>query len=124
MATASNLKVLDLLAAKQRSASATGGDVDLKGYINPGGRQMKAYISVGAATGTGETLAVKIQEADDTSSYTDITGAAFTSVGTNATTEEIHFRTNKRYVRAIATLGGTSPVYDFGVHLLVEKRLT
>lgn len=121
MATQANFKLVELLAAKQRSASATGSDVDLKGYINPGGRQMKAFLSVGAATGTSPTLDVKIQEADATATYTDITSASFTQLTTTGS-GEIHFRTNKRYVRAIITLAGTSPVFDAGVVLLVEKR--
>lgn len=123
MSTQSNLKLVELVAASRKSASATGSDVDLKGYINPGGRQMKAFLSVTGVSGTSPTLDVKIQEADATSSYTDISGATFTQA-TTTTSEEIHFRTNKRYVRAIATLAGTSPVFDVATLLLVEKRTT
>jgi len=121
MSTQSNMKIVELFVAARKSASATGSDVDLKGYINPGGRMMKAFISATGVSGTSPTMDVKIQEADSTASYTDITGAAFTQLTTTGN-EEIHFRTNKRYVRAIATLAGTSPVFDVGVMLLVERR--
>lgn len=123
MATQANFKIVELFAAARKSSSATGSDVDLKGYINPGGRQMKAFLSVTGVSGTSPTLDVKIQEADATSTYTDITSASFTQLTTTGS-QEIHFRTNKRYVRAIATLAGTSPVFDAATLLLVEKRQT
>lgn len=121
MATQSNFAVLELFSAAARTASANGTGVDLQGYVNPGGRQMKAYLNVGAASGTTPTLDVKIQESDDDSTYTDISGATFTQA-TAAITEEIHFRTSKRYVRAVATIGGTTPSFTFCVVLLAEKR--
>jgi hypothetical protein len=114
--------VLELLAAKRRTASANGTGVDLQGYVNPGGREMKAYLNCGAIS-SGTSLDVKIQESDASGSgYTDITGAAFTQLTTSPGDEEIHFRTNKRYVRAVGTLVGTN--YEYGVILLVENRLT
>lgn len=124
MSVQAALKIVELFPAARKTSSATGADVDLKGYINPGGRQMKAFLSVSAVSGTSPTLDVKIQEADATSTYTDVTSASFTQLTTVSGNQEIHFRTNKRYVRAIATLGGTSPIFDAAVVLLVEKRQT
>lgn len=40
MATQVNFNILNLLPALARTASANGSGVDLRGYVNPGGRQM------------------------------------------------------------------------------------
>lgn len=114
-----DLKIL--FAALARTATANGTGVDLKGYINPGGREMKAFLDVGAVSGT-PTLDVKIQDSPDNSVFTDISGATFaqkTAVGSEA----IHFRTNQRYVRAVATIGGGTPSLTFGCYVAAEKRL-
>lgn len=113
---------LELLSAKRRTASANGTGVDLQGYINPGGREMGAYLNCGAIS-SGTSLDVKIQESDALGSgYSDITGATFTQLTTSVGNEAIHFKTNKRYVRAVGTLVGTH--YEYGVILLAENRLT
>ncbi len=125
MATQRNMAIRILLAATARTTTASGSAVDLQSYIHPGGREMKVLLDCGEAGGTSPTLNVKIQESDITtaSGFSDISGAVFTEITSTAGNEEIHFRTNKRYVRAVATLAGTSPAYTFGVYLLNEKRL-
>lgn len=126
MTTQKQLSLLELQKAAQETSAQTvnGTGVDLAPYINSGGRQMKAVLSAEAVSGTTPTLDVKIQESDSLGSgYTDISGAAFTQLTTSDGLEEIHFRTNKRYVRMSYTTGGTSPVYNLFVGLLVEKRM-
>ena len=123
MATQVNLELKNLLPALTRTASANGTGVDLQGYVNPGRRQMKAYLDTGAVSGTTPTQDVKIQESADDSTFTDISGATFAQQMTTGS-EAIHFRTNKRYVRAVPTIAGTSPSFTSGCYLLVEKRLT
>lgn len=111
-----------LFSAQSRNASANGTGVDLEEFAEPGGGQFKAILDCGTVTGTSPTLDVKIQESDSSGSgYTDISGAAFTQLGT-AGNEEIHFQTSKRYVRAVATIAGTSPVFVFGCYLIGTKR--
>lgn len=123
--TMRNLAVKELIRAEQISSTETGTGVDLQPYTNPGGREMKAVLSTTAVSGTTPTMDVKIQESAVLGSgYTDITGATFTQVTDSSTTEEIHFQTNLQFVRAIATLAGTSPVYDAAVVLVVRKKLT
>lgn len=125
MSTQQNFAVLTLLGAVARTTTATGSAVDLQGYVNPGGRAMKAYLDVGAITTAGP-LEAKIQHSDTTTAadFTDISGATFTGYTvsqTTATNQTIHFVTTKRYVRAVVTLtnGGG---HSFGVYLLAEKR--
>lgn len=124
MITLSQLRVELFLTALQRTASEDGTGVDLQDSIYPGGRQMKAFLNVGAVTGTDPTLDVKIQESDALGTgYTDISGAAFTQVIASDAVEEIHFQTKKRYVRAVTTIGGTSPTFDSYCGLLHGKRI-
>ncbi len=122
MATQSQFDVKELLpAASQAASTVNGTGVDLQGYINPGGRQMKAILNVGTIS-AGTTCDVKMQESDVVGSgYTDIVGAAFTTVTTVTGQQEIHFRTNKRYVRAVCVTVGTAYVRWAG--LLVERRM-
>ena len=109
-----------------RTTSAEGTAIDLKAYLHTGGREMKAFFACLAPL-TASTLDVTIQENTTSASagFTDITGAAFTQVaGTAAVTgEEIHFKTNKRYVRAYATYGTTATSITFGTWLLAEARM-
>ena len=123
MATQVNLELKNLLPALTRTASANGTSVDLQGYVNPGRRQMKAYLNTGEVSGTTPTQDVKIQESADNTTFTDVSGATFaqqTTIGSEA----IHFRTNKRYVRAVTAITGGTPSFTSGCYLLVEKRLT
>jgi hypothetical protein len=126
MSTQQNFDVLVLLGASARTTSATGSAVDLQGYVNPGGRAMKAVLNVGAITTAGP-LTVVIQDSDTTTAadFTNATNGAFTVIPVETTTtahEAIHFTTTKRYVRALATAtnGGG---HSYGVFVLAEKRV-
>lgn len=125
MATQQNFDVLTLLGAVARTTSTDGSAVDLQGYVNPGGRAMKAYLDLGAVTTAGP-LTVKIQHSDTTTAadFTDA-GGNFTVIPvttTTATNEAIHFTTTKRYVRASATCTNGAG-HSYGVYLLAEKRV-
>ena len=126
MSTQQNFDVLTLLGAVARTTTTTGSAVDLAGYVNPGGRAMKAYLDLGAVTTAGP-LTVKIQHSDTTTAadFTDATGGGFTVIPvetTTATNEAIHFVTTKRYVRALATCTNGAG-HSYGVYLLAEKRV-
>ena len=132
MATLSKFDVLTSLGADNRetaSASAwtySGAAVDLAAYVNPGGRQLKAVLNVGAITSTG-TLNCKIQESTTSAEagFSDISGATFAATASSASltgSEAIHFRTNNRYVRALAVITNTANV-DCGVYIVAEKKL-
>lgn len=129
--TMRNLTVLDLISVRQATATVTGADVDLAtstlGFINAGGREVKGHASVGiSGTDTDETCAVTIEESPTTvsSDFTNI--ATFTSVAQEGTdlSEEQHFRISPttNFLRAVATIAGTTPVFDLHVFVLLEER--
>lgn len=98
------------------TASANGSSGDM---INGDGPCF-AVQQVGVVSGTSPTLAGKIQESTDGSTWTDVSGATFTSVTASANTQAITFERTKRYVRYVATLGGTSP--SFAVSAVVSQQ--
>lgn len=106
------------LRPKAETATVNGVGIDLRdSQFNP----FTAFLTVGAVSGTSPTLNVKIQESDDDSTYSDITGATFAQV-TAANAEEAILVKNrsKRYVRAVATIAGTTP--SFAVCCVVEAQ--
>ncbi len=115
-----------VLASKTYTTTTQGSAIDLQGYINPGGRTLKAVLLSGTALGTNVSVTVKIQDSDDTTAanFTDISGAAFTAITTTGTPSpgEIHFQTRKRYIRAVATHGTDMTNAIYGVIAVAEKR--
>lgn len=70
-------------------------------------------MSVGDV-GAGTSLAVKLQESANDTDYTDISGATFTTVDDESSDDNSFqsvttLRRAKRYVRAVATISGSSP---------------
>ena len=128
MTTLSNVETFALIPAELATATITGGDVDLQGRIT--NRQLKA-IAIGLWTAAGdsnEVCDITIEESDTTvaSDFAAISGAAFTQWIDDDTPylEEIHFRTDKRYIRAVATMAGTTPSFTVGVVCQAEMRYT
>ena len=132
MATVSKFDVLVTFGAAARSTAGaatgnfiSGSIVDLQNYVNPGGRQIKGLLNLGVVTSTGH-LAVKFQDSTTTAEagFADITGAAFTLTGDNGNltgSEAIHFRTNRRYVRALAALADTGN-FTFATMVVAEAK--
>ena len=73
-----------------------------------------AYQLVSTVSGTSPTLDGKIQESDDNSTFTDISGATFTQVTASSNLQIISFQRTKRYVRWSGTIAGTSPSFIVG----------
>lgn len=102
--------------------NATG--VDLRGTDFVGANSLALVWSAAFASGTSAACACKLQDSDDDSTYTDISGATFTSAGASGSVCEVAHVTllgasRKRYLRAVLTPSGTSPVYDAAVLLLI-----
>ncbi len=114
------VKVAGLFSPLARTSSGNGTAIDTHGtdYGNP--RELVCFLDVGAATGTSPTLDVKLQDSDDNSSFSDISGATFTQK-TDTGSEELSVTGFRRYVRAAATIGGTSPSFTFGVAAVAGK---
>lgn len=124
MATLRNITMTFLLAADQRDASETGSSNDMVNAVNLLGRRARAALSIGAVTGTTPTLDVIIQQ-DTTSGFSSPTAVATFTQATTIGSETINVALiGERYVRAVGTLGGTSPVFDYAVVLLTENKLT
>jgi len=128
--TMDNMRMARALQLNCGNVSATGAGTELdlqKYFVSPGKREMKAVYGAvwdGASSDSG-TITYKLQESADTvdSNFSDISGAAFTVQGDSDTAalQEIHFFTNKRFVRGYSTLTGTA-IYDVVVTLFALKR--
>ena len=78
-------------------------------------------------SGTTPTLALKIQDSADGSTYADVSPAlAFAGLTTTNVNgqQELAIDASKvrAYIQVVATAGGTSPVYSVGVRLLFRKK--
>lgn len=122
--TALKAGVKNLLPTLLRTAATTNGSaVDLLG-VKSG---ISFVLDSGAATvGTLPTLDVKIQDsADGSTGWGDVTGMAFTQV-TNAASAQalgVAIGKTKRYVRAVATIGGSAtPTFTFSVNAVAVSE--
>jgi hypothetical protein len=123
MSTALNdVKNQALLGASVYPASVNdtnnGSSVDM---INADGRCFAIQV-IGAVTGTSPSLTGKIQESDDNSTWTDVTGATFTAVTASSNLQTIVFDRTKRYLRHFRTVSGTTPAFLLGVLLGEQKK--
>lgn len=103
-----DLNVKVLLAPSAYTTSQTPNGVDLQGEINPGGHALLAVLDVATFSATTVSVAVKLQDSNTSTGatdFTDISGAAFTTLSSTASTGiyTLQFVTNKRYVRAVST---------------------
>lgn len=104
-----NLKVAASLVPAVRTADADGTGVDTQGYTDG-----MLVVSVGDIdlASTDETYVIELEESDDNSTFTDVTGFDVTITADN---EVDHVRipelnvTRKRYLRAVLNVGGTTP---------------
>ena len=93
--------VLSLVAA---SVSANSGAIASQG----GAAYVFLGVQVTAITGTTPTLVVKLQESSDNSAWSDVAGATTASL-TAVGSAVVFGAPQKAYVRAVATIGGTTP---------------
>lgn len=112
--------LVNLLPTAARTATANGTGVDVRDYEGKG----TVVLDSAAGTGTTPTLDVKLQDSDDNSTFADISGATFTQVAADAARQNIalDFNNVKRYVRAVSTIGGTSPSFTYSLNLLGSKK--
>lgn len=103
------IKVVVGLIPEDLATTTNGPAVDTNGFDDA-----QVTLDTGASSGTSPTLDVKVQEsADGSTGWTDITGAAFTQITADDKHQSLglNLRTIKRYIRAVATLAGTSPTF-------------
>jgi hypothetical protein len=108
----------DGLAPQTITASINGSSADM---INGDGSCF-AVQQVGTVSGTSPTLAGKIQESSDGSTWTDVANATFAQVTASSNYQAISFERTKRYLRYVGTVGGTSPSYAIAVVISEQKK--
>lgn len=116
-----NATPLQVYPAAQTSASANSAAADVA--LAEG--SAIAVLDVKAVSGTSPTLDCKFQSsADGSTGWADIPGAAATQVTTVSGIQKIplDIQAEKRYIRAVLTLAGTSPVYGVSVSLIYQKK--
>jgi hypothetical protein len=118
------MQPVTLLSKTAQTATVNGAEAEIPANAIGG----RIYLRVSAASGTTPTLDVKIQSEDPTSGqWIDIPGAAFaqkTGVSTDELTiyPGVTVAANRAVstilthkLRAVATIGGTTPSFDFTV---------
>ena len=119
-----NLEKLDITAAVASAsvtATATSGAIDLKEFDG----DVLLVLNCAAGTGSSPTLDIKVQDSDETGgTYGDLSGAAFTQVTTSASlqTLEVNKDECKRFIKLVQTVGGSSPVFVYGISLVGAKK--
>lgn len=115
------IKALFTLRPQTATSTVNGSSVDTLGY-----NSAAFILEVGAVSGTSPTLDVKIQEsADGSTGWTDVSGATFTQVTAANNSQILRVEdlnnTRKRYLRAVATIAGTSPSFALACEALLGR---
>ena len=119
-----NLEKLDITAAVASAsvtATATSGAIDLKEFDG----DVLLVLNCAAGTGSSPTLDIKVQDSDETGgTYGDLSGATFTQVTTSASVQTLEVNKDecKRFIKLVQTVGGSSPVFVYGVSLVALKK--
>lgn len=106
-----NIKAVASLVSAVRTADANGTGVDTKGYND-------AMLVVQAGdidlANADETYVIELEESDDNSTWSDVSGVSVTITADNQTgvarVRELNV-TRKRYLRAVLNVGGTTPSF-------------
>ena len=118
-----NLEKLQFLAGVPtgaKTATGQGSGVDLQDYEG----DVLFILDSAAGGGSSPTLDVTVEDSDDNSSFSALSGAAFTQVTGSASTQKLSINADesKRYVRVKYTVGGSSPTFTFSVNGLGLKK--
>lgn len=111
--------VKELLIPATRTSSANGTGIDCSEYEG----SVLAMVHSAAGTGTTPTLDVKLQDSDAVGgTYADIPGAVFTQIDDTAGGSiqgiQVDASGAKAFIRAVATIAGTTPSFIVGVSVL------
>lgn len=101
-----------LITAVTQTTTLTGAQKD--GYVNADAVIFVANVT--ASSGTTPTLDIKIQDSIDSGATWQDTGIAFTQITTVLATTSVRTTTPLApMIRAVCTIGGTTPSYTFTV---------
>lgn len=112
-----------LLAPAARTSTTNGTGLDISTYEG----LALVQLANGTTSGTSPTLDVKIQDSADNSTFADVSGYSFSQVTaalTDPSTLKIDLRNVRQYIRAVATIGGTTPSFACAVTLVASKKIT
>jgi hypothetical protein len=114
---------LTLITPGTYTTTETGTGVSILDYDGVG----LAVLASAAGTGSAPTLDGKLQDSPDGSTdWQDITGATFTQVtDAGAAAEAISFSVNsaRKFIRAVGTIAGGTPSFDFGIVFVGQKQV-
>lgn len=100
-----------LIKANPYTATETGTAIDKTDYEG----RAKVTLVLGTVDGTTPTLDVTLQHSSDNSSFSTVyTFAQVTATG-NPVSTVVNADELKKYVRAVATIGGTTPSFGLAV---------
>jgi hypothetical protein len=107
------------LTPRTITVTTNGAAIDL---LTGDGRCFAVQM-VGTVSGSSPTLAGKIQEsAGGSTNWSDISGATFTTVTASDNLQSITFDRSLRYVRYVATVGGSSPSFPIAALIGEQKK--
>lgn len=111
---------LALAATAARTTTGSGTAIDLQQYDG----EAALVLDSAAGSGTSPTLDVTLEHSDDNSSFSAVSGVAFTQVTGAASMQKISINRNelKRYVREKHTIGGTTPSFTFSLNVLAWPK--
>ncbi len=100
-----------LIAADNYTATVTGTGLDKTDYEG----RAKVTLVIGTVAGDTPTLDVTLEHSDDDSTYSTVyTWGQVTAAGNPASTV-VNADSLKKYVRAVATIAGTTPAFGVAV---------
>ena len=110
-----------LLPSKNLTANTNSNTIDLSGYHG----KVIVALDVGTNTvGTSPTATVNLFDSADNTNFAtfNVNSAALTGPA-DATQLVVDTRSTRRYLRAVAVIGGTnSPAIPLGITLIGQKR--
>lgn len=113
----------DVKNVQELFASGARGTTASTGFPIYEANSLSAYLNVTAKSAGATSLDVKIQDSVDNSIWTDLTGCAFAQVtGSTSSQVCVASRVPAKYVRASATVAGTStPTFTFSIRIMAFK---
>lgn len=104
-----NVKAVASLVSATRTSDTNGTGVDTRGYRD--GMMVVQAGDIDLAS-TDETYVIELEESDDNSAWSDVSGITVTITADNQTgvarIPELNV-VRKRYLRAVLNVGGTTP---------------
>lgn len=117
-----HLQVLDLLPVADVVATGNGTGVDMQLYAG----QIAIVLDSKNIAGTLPTMALKIQDSADNSTFADVSPSlAFAGLTTVASVQKIVANKDnlRRYIRVVKTIGGSSsPEYYLSLKVMANLK--